>query len=353
MIALYRRSSALRFWGGRGVYSHMQAGRILCALGAFAISGWAQPSAGVAGPVTGYVFDALSGALRPMLGIPGAAYLGGLIVTGLDIASVAPDGSAALAVQQSGEPLLYTGLRGATPVAVTIAGTIAAPDHFAWSSDGGSAAIYSSHGGQGQILRGLATSPAAGPPIDLSALPAPLTVLAFDGQRLIAGVSGDAGGIYLASASSGVQRVASAASPSAIALAGGDLYFADSQSQRIFQVLSYAGTPAPAVFAGDSSVNSPAGLQVSADGQRLYVANGGNRKLVIYDIASRSPAGSIDLSFTPTRMDRFGDSSVFLLNGGGQGPLYVLRDGGPGKAAVYFVPAPVRRRPLKAPIRPA
>jgi DNA-binding beta-propeller fold protein YncE len=106
------------------------------------------------------------------------------------------------------------------------------------------------------------------------------------------------------------------------------------------------------LFANDSGISSPAGLQVSADGLRLYVANAGNRKLAVYDIASRSPVQSLDLAFTPTRLDRFGDSSVFLMNGSGQGPLYVVRDGGAGKAAVYFVPAPARRHPLKAPIRP-
>jgi hypothetical protein len=334
----------------------MHTPRLLIALGALAISGWAQPSAGVAGPVTGFIFDAQLGAVRPMLGIPGAAYLGKAMATGLVAASVAPDGSAALAVQQGGKLVLYSGLRSATPVALAVAGAIAGLDHFAWAPSNNAssaAAVYSSRTGQGQILTSLAPSPAAAAPIDLSGLPGQVTALAFDGQRLIVGVvSGDSGGIYLAGASSGIQRIASAANPSVIALAGSSLYFADNQSQQIFQVQNYAGTPAAVVFANDSSISSPAGLQVSADGQRLYVANAGNRKLTVYDIASRSPVRILDLNFTPTRLDRFGDASVFLLNGSGQGPLYVVRDGGPGKAAVYFVPAPGKPRPLKAPIRP-
>jgi len=335
----------------------MHIGRLLIALGALAVTGWAQPSAGLAGPVTGFIFDAQMGAVRPMLGLPGAAYLGKVVAAGLNTASVAPDGSAALAVQPKGNLVLYTGLRTATPVALAVAGAIAGPDHFAWApsnnSGGSAAAVYSSRTSQGQIFTSLAPSPAAAAPIDLSGLPGQVTALAFDGQRLIVGVASPAsGGIYLAGASAGIQRIAPAASPSAIALAGSNLFFADGQSQQIFQVQNYAGTPAAVLFANDSSIDSPAGLQVSADGQRLYAANAGNKKLTVYDIASRSPVQSVDLAFTPTRLDRFGDSSVFLMNGSGQGPVYVVRDGGAGKAAVYFVPSPGKPRPLKAPIRP-
>src|ERR1022692_2959685 len=304
----------------------MHTGRLFIALCALAISGWAQTSAGVAGPVTGFIFDAQVGAVRPMLGIPGAAYLGNVVAAGMNAASVAPDGSAALAVQQLGRLVLYTGLRSATPpVALHVPGAIAGVDHFAWApinnanNAGSAAVVYSSR----------------------------------TGQALIVGVaSNDYGGIYLASAASGIQRIAHAASPSAIDFSGSSLYFADNQAQQIWQVQSYAGTPAAVLFANDSGISSPAGLQVSADGQRLYAANAGSRTLSVYDITSRSPVQSLDLNFTPTRLDRFGDSSVFLLNGTGQEPLYVMRDGGPGKAAVYFVPSPVKPRSLKAPIRP-
>ena len=326
--------------------------RLFIALGALAAAGWAQPSAGVAGPVTGFVFTP-PGNIRPMLGIPGAAYLGNVVATGLEAASVAPDGTAALALQQAGKLMLYTGLRNGQPVALGVSGAIAAPDHFAWAPNSGGAAVYSSATGQGQILTNLEPSPAAAAPIDLSGLPGQVTVLAFDGQRLIAGVASAAsGGIYLVTASAGIQRIAAAANPSAIALAGSSLYFADSQAQQIFQVVGYAGTPAVVVFANDSSIDSPVGLQISADGQRLYAANAGNRKLEVYDTASRAPIQSLNLSFSPTHLDPFGDSSVFLMNGAGPGPLYVVRDGGAGKAAVYFVPALGKSTPHPAPIRP-
>jgi DNA-binding beta-propeller fold protein YncE len=330
----------------------MQTFRFLIALCASAVTGWAQPSAGVAGPVTGFIFDAQSGAVRPMLGIPGAAYLGPVVAPGLSAASVAPDGSAALGVQRTGKLMLYSGLRSAAPVALAVSGALAGADYFAWSGDSSAAAVYASGTGQGQILTGLVASPVVSAPIDLSSLPGQVTALAFDGQHLIVGVaSSGPGGIYLAGASAGIERIAQAASPSAIALAGSSIFFADNQSQQIFQVENYAAAPAALMFSNDSGISSPAGLQVSADGQRLYAANAGNRTLAVYDIASRAPVQSLDLNFTPTRVDRFGDGSVFLLNTGGRGPVYVVRDGAPGKAAVFFVPMPGKLRPVRTPIR--
>jgi hypothetical protein len=328
----------------------MQTCRLIIALGGLAAAGWAQSSAGVAGPVTGFIFDAQSGAVRPMLGIPGGAYLGNGITAGLNAASVAPDGSAALAVQAGGKLVLYSGLRNGTPVATAVAGGIAGADFFAWAADGSSAAVYSSRSGQAQIVSGMAGSPVGAAAFDLAGLPGPVTVLAFDGQRLIVGV---AGGVYTATAA-GVQRVASGVVPSAIALAGGCLFVADGQAQQIWQVQNYATVPAAVVFASDSGISSPVGLQVSADGQRLYSANAGGRTVEVYDIASRSAVQSIALDFVPTRLDRFGDASVFLLNsGGGSGPVYVVRDGGLGKAAVYFVPSPAKRGVARAPVRPS
>ena len=335
----------------RDTYHHMLSGRLLLAPVAIltlAMSGWAANSTTLGGPVTGFIFDAPTGVLRPMLGIPGAAYLGAPLVSGVETASVAPDGSAALVVQRDGRLMLCGSLRNGTAVTVAINGAIAGVDRFAWAGDGSAAAVYASKNGQAQILSHLAQTPAAGAAIDLSAVPGQLTALAFDGQSIILGVSGDSGGVFLAVSGGAPQRIAAASTPSAIVLAGADLYFTDQQSQQIWQIQSYGGKPATVLFASDSGISSPAGLQISADGQRLYVANAGSRKLSVYDVATRSLLESLDLNFTPSRLDRFGDPSVFLLNDSGQGPLYVLSDGNPAKISVYFVPAPSHNR-LRAP----
>jgi len=309
----------------------------------------AQVAAGVAGPVTGFIFDPPSETIRPMLGIPGAAYLGDAVATGLSAAAVSPNGTLALGVERTGRLLLYTGLSHSGAHPVSVPGAIPGGSLFAWSADSSAAAVYAVGSLKAQIVTASAKAPAAGAAIDLSSLPGAVAAMAFDGQRILVGVSG---GIFLASASSPPQKIADAVSPTAMALANGSLYFADQQTQEIWQISNYAAAPAAALFANDSGVNGPVGLQVSADGQRLFVANAGSRKLTVYDIAARSALQTLELPFTPTRLDGFGNTSVFVMNGGAPGPLYIARDGGAGKAAVFFVPAPVARRLHTAPLRP-
>ena len=325
----------------------MSTSRLLIALAACAMAVWAQPTSGVTGPVTGFIFGAAAGDIRPMLGIPGAAYLGLEMARGLETASIAPDGAMALgSARRTGVLMLYTGLRTASPKSVRVTGGISAADRFAWAPDGASAAVYSPRG-EAQILTGLATTPVVSS-VALGNLPRPVTALAFDGKYLIIGVSGDAGGIYLASVSSAPQRIAQSANLSAIALAGSSLYFTDNQAQEIWHVQSYAANPAAMVFSSNGDLSAPAAIAVSKDAQRLFVANAGSRKLVAYDMASRAPLQTIDLAFTPTRLDRFGDDAAFLMNDAGpREPVYVLRDGGTGKAAVFFVPAASTHLPAR------
>lgn len=327
----------------------MRPGRLPLVVCALAVAACAENPAGVGGPVTGYVFDARVGAIRPMLGIPGAAYLGTSLVSQVENASIAPDGSAAL-TSHSGRLIVYAELRAAAPVAITIEAGISGADHFAWAPDSGAAAVYASKTGQAQVLTGFAQAPSAGIPFGLSEIAGAVTAFAFDGQRVIFGVtSQESGGIYIGNGQDSAQRIAAAVNPTAIALAGADLYFADGGSQEIREITDYIRTPAAVEFS-KNGISSPAGLQVSADGKKLYVANAGSRKVSVYDVASRTEIQSLNLDFTPTRLDRFGSSSAFLLNGIGQGPLYVLTDNAQSPT-VYFVPAP-RNQPRKIRYRP-
>ena len=74
--------------------------RLLPLLCCLAMAGVSQDRSDLRGPVSRVVFDQNARALRPMLGVPGAAYLAAPLVSGIDAASVSPDGSAALAVQE-------------------------------------------------------------------------------------------------------------------------------------------------------------------------------------------------------------------------------------------------------------
>ena len=47
-------------------------------------------------PVAGFVYDRASQTVRPMLGVPGATYIGSPVLNDVDVASVAPGGKWAL-----------------------------------------------------------------------------------------------------------------------------------------------------------------------------------------------------------------------------------------------------------------
>jgi hypothetical protein len=289
------------------------------------------------------VFDEQQRALRPMLGVAGAAYLGEAVAAGFDLAGVAPDGSAALAVSQ-GRLYLVGGLRSMPAPPVAIENAIENVDRIAWSLDGSGAAVYSSASGRAQFLRTLGQAPAAGDVQDLAGLPGTVSALAVDaaGQRLLVGVAAEeGGGVYLVASGEGARRIAEAARPSSLVLArgGSDLFFADRERSQIWEVRNFATEAAVMLFA--DSLPEPVAVQLSADHRRLLAAGAESRALAVFDIETRAAVAQIALDFTPTALEPFGEKSLWRLNAAGQegDPLYVLADTAGQDPSVYFVPA--------------
>jgi hypothetical protein len=244
---------------------------------------------------------------------------------------------------RAGRLELHSGLKGVRGPVAVLDGAMGDIPLVAWTADARAAAVYAAQRAQIQIVTGVSQAPSAGVAIDVSGLPGRISALAFDGLKvLIAVASADAGGIYAVSAGAVPQRLASSPNPSAMVVVGPDVYFADGQTQQIWQVQSYAAQPAAVLFNADSSVlSTPVGMEISPDGKRLYIADSGTRKLAVYDTGTRALVRSLDLSFTPTMLNRL-DRSALVLDTAGQddGPLHVLSDGGSDEAAVYFVPIP-------------
>jgi hypothetical protein len=285
----------------------------------------AQTATRVAGPVSGIVFDRNARALRPMLGVPGASYLGDALLANLDAAAVSPDGDLALASLE-GRPVLISGLKSLAPSATAL--DVLAGDRFLWSSDGAWAAVCSRSGAQ--VLRDIRTNPAAGPAIDL---PADATALALgNGGDLVAGFEA---GLYLLTAGSAPRLLAPLAAASAIAFRGADMFAAS--GEQIWMVENFASAPAASVFIEDAG--AVVGLQFSADGKRLFAADAKNRLLKAFETASRAAAGQAELDCAPSELAPFGSRNLWLLNSdpNGTAPLYVAT--GAGDPASWFVPA--------------
>lgn len=305
---------------------------LICACAAAA---GAQDAGGVGGVVSGFIYQRSARALYPVQGLPGAAYLGDPVLAGVEAASAAPHGRLALAVR-AGRLFLAAGLPDAPAEAAAIEDAMEGADRFAWSPDGSSAAVYNSRTRRAQVVH-FAGRPRAGRPIEL---PGDAAALAVAGGSVFAGMPDQ--GVYLFTADGLPRKLAPAAKPSTIAIAGRDLYFADRGLGQVWQVRDFAGQATPLLFA--EGLREPVGLQLA--GKRLFVANAGDRTVEIYDLDARVSIASVALSAAPAGLEAFGGRSLWLLNSipaPGE-PLYVF-DAGAANPAVYFIPgtAPAAR----------
>jgi hypothetical protein len=291
----------------------------------------------MSGPVPGFVYHGPTRSIRPIVGIPGSAYLGAMVAQDFDDASISPLGKSALATR-GGRLYFLQGLDTGEPLVTPIEGAIPGIDRIVWSQDGLGAAVYSSGSRQAQILRSLHASqmPGVESLLDLSSTESAVSALLFDGKRLLAG----AGGVYVADPT-GLKRLIQTANPAALTLGAGnrDLFVADRDSNQIWMIRDYAGDATPMVFIDErSGLSSPVGLRVAGNGRYLLIANSGNRSVDAMEISTRSALKHIDLNFAPSRLDGVGPGALALLNSGADGePLYLVDSG--EDLAVYFVPA--------------
>lgn len=317
------------------------------AVGAFA----AEDSAptGLRGPVIGYVLDGPMQAIRPVNGIPGSSTLGPALALPFPVAAAAfsPRGDFALAVSGADDRNVYLlrNLGAASPTADVVDAALTGADRVLLNADASAAALLSSDARRLQLVRGLPGSPSAGPPLDLSSIPGTITALAVDRAAtniLIAATDGGQGALYLAAADPQFRPrlIANFGSPTALALLHGDqdAVVADAAVNRLTLLRNFAGTPEAFLLAGErDGVAGPAGLQVSPDGRKLYIANGGSRTLDVWNFDGQSIEASFPLDAEPTRLAPLQAPSTFVLNEAGENPLLLLDAA--DNLAVYFVPA--------------
>jgi hypothetical protein len=307
----------------------------LCILVIAALNLGAQQTS-LSGPISGYVFEASSRSIRPIMGIPGAAYIGDAVAAGLDWAAIAPGGSSALA-RTGGEVYLITGLESNLSWSI-VEGALPDAGRIAWSADATAAVIASSTEGRIQFIR----AAAAGPAVDL---PGRVSALAMgpSGDYAVVGVEAEAGGgLYLVGTEGEPRLLAAVGQAAAIALAANerDLFVADATSRQVLEIANFRQEAARMVFADEGSgISDPVGLALSRDGRLLLLANKSQRTLNAYVLATRSLWSQIELDFEPSFLEPLSRNSLFLLKAGGEAsePLLVLDAS--REPAVYFVPA--------------
>ena len=287
---------------------------LLAGVSAFAALASAQEGS-ITGPVPGYVFDAQDRALRPVIGIPGAAYLGDAVIAGLDAAAISPDGKLVIAARGDRVSLIR-GLGTASLVEEQLAEGDA--QAMAFSADSASAAVALS---SGLLLYRSA---------ELTRLDTPtgkLLALAVAGEQVLAGIE-DAG-VYLLRPGYAPRLLSPAARPVSLAISGKDAFFADPGRNRISVIRNFEDGGGAVDFAANTAD------AVGAGAAFLYAVDAQARLLRVYSAQSGAELRVIGLDFEPTSVSPLG-AELFMLNTPGVSPLQLLDV---SSQAVYFVPS--------------
>jgi hypothetical protein len=308
------------------------------------------------------MFDSASAAIRPILGIPGAATLGAPLDAGFAVgqAVVAPGGDFALAVAKDDFSLAV--VRGSSGVVRNFAPAMGeVPDLIAFSPGGSSAALYYRTSGRLLVLSGLRSQAPQAVEADTSSLPAAagLVAVSEDAASLLLAVrQGESTGLYLLpnrppvgrstspmdhaaaalrndlSASRSpvravVQRVGAFQSVSALRFAGGgsDALAADGAANAVYLVQNASGAAQiTALGSAQDGLSKPVAVE-AMDARRVLVANAGANKLTIL-YRDGTPALSISCGCSPEVLQQLAGNSVYRLTETSGKPMWLLDAGG-------------------------
>jgi hypothetical protein len=288
----------------------------------------------VGGPISGYVYDGRSHAMRAIRGIPGASLVGESIDVGaaLNAAWVSPALDSAFVVTDRNEARLYR-LENGKAVERRIDG-LSVPDRVIFSPSGSAVALFT--GASAQIYRGLPDAPALAGTLQLpeeSAISgirsrrptANSAALSDDGRYLL---YRNGGAVELLGVAGDSRRLTQASAAAELAFAAGshDAAVIDAQGIALFQ--DAAGAATVRRLPGVAKVH---GAAYSTDGKRLILSGD---QVSVVDLASGDRT-DLACNCRPVSLARMG--AAFRLNEIGDGPLWLLDLS--AAPAVLFVPA--------------
>lgn len=295
----------------------------------------------IQGPGGGFVFDAAAGAIRPVIGIPGASYLGPPVLSGVSLAAVAPDGKRAFVAGQDGMRFIAD-LRDVSNSERLLPGAIETPDRILWGA-GSAAVLYSAQARQLQFLRDEGAGFTPGAVCDLSSLPPAVALLAADAGAGVAAVAASGEGrltIYLIREGVAPQAAITVGGPAAAAFGsqGTVLYLADAATSSIWVLRNLSGDIQAEMFleTGDR-MREPAALALRGDGKSLYLADSACRCVRSYDVETRQMQHEWEIDSTPSSLELF-SPTAFLVNVRRQPkePVWILETA--PQAGVLFIP---------------
>ena len=276
----------------------------------------AAQNSSVRGPMSGYVLEANS--VRPIVGVPGAAYLGDALISNARAAAVSPDGRN-LVVNVEGKTLMLTSTAEGSWQSSVITEEFPNASLFAWDERSAAVAIYETGH--------MAIAGTAG----LQAVDAPqgkvlAMVLADDGS-IAAAVEGV--GVMLLKSGTAPRLVSRNDGVVSLSRAGSDLFFADAVRGEVLKIANFANGGEATIFA--SGLDGAAG--VAAWRGRLIVSSRAGRSVTAFSLSSGERMATVDVGFEPSSLARLNDG-LWQLNAGAS-PAQLIDE----NLQTWFVPA--------------
>jgi hypothetical protein len=332
----------------------------------------AQGTSGYAmnGPSLGLVFESESAAVRPILGIPGAATLGAALAPGFAVerAVVAPGGDFALAIAK--DDLRMAVIRATGTAQWLAPATGEAPDLIAFSPNGGSAALLYRASGRLVVVSGLRGQTPQIVTVDPASVPASPSLVAVseDGASLLVAIpEGGKAALYslpathsttakplagavrpesvtsspagrVRSHSPFAQRLGTFQSVSALRFAGtsSDALLADGKANAVYVIQDASGAAQiGALGSARDGLAQPVAIE-AMDAVRVLVANAGTANLTIL-ARDGAPSVFIPCGCQPAGLTRLAGNSVYRLTEPSKDPMWLL-DAGGSEARILAIP---------------
>jgi len=298
------------------------------------------------GPTLGFAFDRAASALRPILGIPGAARFGAPIDVGfpISLAAVSPKQNFTIAINSTDSQVYLIRFSANGAVAQLLDGAVGAPAMLVLSPRGASAVLVDGSRTTLQVVTGLPESPAVGQAMRPGTGRGQIeSVGVGDDGAVLASVSSDnTSSLYLVPATSIPQLVGAALQVSAIAFLPGtwDALVADRGNNQVLLFRNRAGgTTLTAIGTAADGIADPAGVASSRNGRFVFVANAGSRSLVRLDLTGATATASFPCRCDPGGLSRLAGDSVFQLTELSSQLAWVF-DGDAANPRIVFIPAP-------------
>jgi len=313
---------------------------------AFAATLLAAYPASLEGPRMGMVFDSSIRAIRPILGIPGAAVMGDPLKTSLDLrkVSISPQQDYALAAQGEHNQIAVLRFDHAPMTSTPVPGTHNGPDQMVFSPGGRVAAVHYKDGNRIQVLGGLPGSPKVMEELYLSAGALPSALAVGDDNTVLAGV-GDS--VYWVTHSGEVPLLKGVSKVSAIALTTARLALVADSTSQIHRLQNVTTGLETDILAGPAQgIAAPVAVAISSDSRSAFVANGKSGMVAILDLRGKAPVHKIACGCKLTGLDRLDGDNLFRLTEPSKQPMWVL-EASAKETRVVFVPPALARSSSK------